>query len=132
MGVVATLLKQVPAAARFKSKLEALENELAQLRSENTCLKQELAQYIEQWETLDGPQVSTLQYLSANASGHAAAVAKAINVNIQIAETSLVFLQKLAYVDVAAVNGKPARGTNAQFRLSDKGTRYLQSRGLNK
>ncbi|HTE13884.1 MAG TPA: hypothetical protein VK642_02290 [Burkholderiales bacterium] len=132
MGVVTTLSKQAPAAAKFKAKLEALENELAQLRAENVCLKQDLAQYIEQWETLDGPQVSTLQYLATNASGQAAAIAKAINVNIQIAETSLVFLQKCAYVDATASNAKPSRGKNAQFRLSAKGTRYLRSRGIHK
>ena len=132
MGVVATLLKQVPAAAKFKSKLEALESELVQLRAENARLNQDLAQYSEQWETLDGPQVSTLQFLAENSSGHASAIAKAINVNIQIAETSLIFLQKCAYVDVAMPNAKAARGSKAQFLLSTKGRRYLHGRGLHK
>lgn len=130
MGVVATLLKQVPAAEKFRSKLESLELELTQLRAENARLKQELAQYIEQWETLDGPQVSTLQYLAASGRGHAAAIARATSINIQIAESSLLFLEKLAYVSCATVNGKGARGKQAQYALSPKGTRYLQSRGL--
>ncbi len=130
MGVVATLLKQVPAAAKFRPKLEALELEVTQLREENTRLKQELAQYIEQWETLDGPQVSTLQYLAASERGHAAAIAKAISINIQIAESSLLFLEKLAYVSAASAGGRGARGKPAQFCLSPKGVRYLQSRGL--
>jgi len=130
VGVVATLLKQVPAAAKFRTKLESLELEVTQLRDENARLKQELAQYIEQWETLDGPQVSTLQYLAASERAHAAAIAKAVSINIQIAESSLVFLEKLAYVSAAAVNGKGARGKPVRYCLSPKGARYLQSRGL--
>lgn len=129
MGVVATLLKQVPAAAKFKSKLEALENELMQLRAEKARLQEDLAQYIDRWETLDGPQVSTLQYLAAYTQGHATEIAKAISVNIQIAETSLVFMEKYAYV-CAAEEGKPRRGKKAQFALTAKGKRYLRDRGM--
>jgi hypothetical protein len=132
VGVVATLLKQVPAAAKFKSKLQAMEDELAQLRADNARLQQALAQYIEQWETLDGPQVSTLQFLAVNTNGHAAQIAKAISVNIQIAETSLVFLHKCAYIEAAAAHVKPLRGETPTFCLSAKGTRYLHSRGLHK
>jgi hypothetical protein len=130
VSVVATLLKQVPAAAKFRPKLEALELEVTQLRDENARLKQALAQYIEQWETLDGPQVSTLQYLAASERGHAAAIAGALGINIQIAESSLLFLEKLAYVSAASTGGKGARGNPAQYLLSPKGQRYLQSRGL--
>ena len=133
MGVVATLLKQVPAAAKFKPRLEALEHELSQLRAENTRLQEDLAQYIEQWETLDGPQVNALQYLSVHKRGHAAEIARANTVNIQIAETSLVYLQKCAYVNAvktARGEGKPVLGNKAQFRLSSKGARYLRERGL--
>lgn len=132
MGVVTTLLKQVPAAAKFKSRLEALENEVTGLRAENARLQIELAQYIEQWETLDGPQVNTLQYLATHTRGHAAEIAKAIAVNIQIAETSLVFLLKCGYVTSAASDGKPAHGKRAQYRLAGKGSRYLHSRRLTK
>lgn len=109
-----------------------MENELAQLRTENARLQEDLAQYIDRWETLDGPQVSALQYLAANAAGHAAEIAKAISVNIQIAETSLVFLQRYAYVNPVAPNGKSVHGKKAQFALTPKGTRYLHSRGLHK
>lgn len=132
MSVVATLLKQVPAAAKFKSKLVALEKELAQLRGENAQLREDLAQYINQWETLDGPQVDALQYLAAHGNGHAADIAKTVAVNIQIAETSLLFLQKYDYVSVAAAGGKSARGKKTQYALSPKGTRYLRERGLHK
>lgn len=128
MGVVTTLLKQVPAAAKFKAKLQALEQELVALRSENARLQEDLAQYINQWETLDGPQVNTLQYLAAHTSGQAVDIAKAIAVNIQIAETSLVFLLKCAYVTEV----KAARGKKAEFCLSAKGTRYLRERSLHK
>jgi hypothetical protein len=132
VSVVATLLKQVPASAKFKPKLEALEKELMQLRAENARLQVELAQYIEQWETLDGPQVSALQYLARYERGHAAEIARAITVNIQIAETSLVFLHKCDYVTPATNGQKPARGKKAQFALSAKGARYLRDRGLYK
>ena len=133
MSVVATLLKQVPAAAKFRPKLRALEKELSALRAENARLKQDLAQTIEQWETLDGPQVSALQYLASNPLGRAADIARSIAVNIQIAETSLVFLHKCAYVTEVkpvAAGGKNARSKNARFRLSPKGERYLRGRGM--
>jgi len=132
VSVVATLLKQVPAAAKFKSKLVALEKEIAKLRSENAQLREDLAQYINQWETLDGPQVSALQYLAANTRGHAADIAKTVAINIQIAETSLVFLQKYDYVNAADAGDKPARGKKSQYVLSPKGARYLRERGLHK
>jgi hypothetical protein len=127
---VATLLEQVPAAAKFKSKLEALENDLSELRAENARLKEELSQYIEQWETLDGPQVDALQYLAVNERGYATGIAKSIAVNIQIAETSLVFLLKCAYVN--EVKAGTAGGKSRQFCLSSKGVRYLRQRGLHK
>jgi hypothetical protein len=132
VGVVATLLKQVPEAAKFKPKLEALEHEVSQLRAENARLQEDLAQYINQWETLDGPQVNALQYLAANTSGHAAEIAKSITVNIQIAETSLVYLQQCGYVNAVAPDGKVVRGKKALFCLSPKGARYLRERGLHK
>lgn len=133
MGVVTTLLKQVPAAAKYKSKLLALENELAQLRAENATLKDELAQYLEQWETLDGPQVAALQYLAQNAQGHAASIAKAAIINVQIAHSSLTFLSENRYVmhAAAARTGKPGKpGNNTRFKLAPKGERYLRGRGL--
>ena len=142
MGVVTTLLKQVPAAAKFKSKLEALDHEVSQLRAENARLREDLAQYINQWETLDGPQVSVMQYLAAHAQGHAKSIAKTIGVNIQIAETGLVFMVKCGYVhEVNMVHGvKAARtapavssaGKAATYALTPKGVRYLRDRGLDK
>ncbi len=132
MGLVATLLKQVPAAAKFRSKLEALEAEVTRLRAENARLQEDLAQYINQWETLDGPQVNVLQYLASQQQGHAAEIAAVIAMNIQIAETSLVFLLKCGYVEPAEGGGKPARGKKAKFSLTPKGQRYLRERGLHR
>lgn len=129
MSVAATVLKQVPAAAKFKTKLIALEDEVVALRAENARLKDELAQYLEQWETLDGPQLSVLQYLSHHERGHAAAIAKAEAMNVQIADASLIFLAQNHYVAPAA-GAKPVRGTKAQYTLAAKGTRYLRERGL--
>lgn len=126
MGVVASLLKAVPAAAKFKTKLLAMEAELANLRAENGRLREELSQYIEQWETLDGPQLSVLQYLAAHKDGQAAAIAKAAGMNVQIADSSLKFLLALGYVEAAGV----ARGKSSRFILAAKGARYLRSRGF--
>jgi hypothetical protein len=137
VGVVATLLKQEPAAAKFTPKLDALAGEHAHLRAENARLQKALAEYITQWETLDGPQVSVMQYLAAHERGHAAQIAKAINVNIQIAETGLAFMQQCACVcvaDAAGAAGGTQKGASkrkpGQYCLTAKGTRYLRERGL--
>jgi hypothetical protein len=106
--------------------LAALKKQIAALRADNARLQDELAQYIEQWETLDGPQVSTLQYLAGNGQGRAAQVAKMAGIHIQIAETSLTFLHQCGYVSAVG------RGARAQYLLSPKGARYLRSRGMYK
>lgn len=130
MGVVTTLLKQVPAAAKFKAKLTAMEAELAQLRAENAALKDQLAQYLEQWDTLDGPQVATLQYLAQNTHGHAPAIAKGAIINVQIAHSSLTFLAQHHYVMHSAAAGGGKSGKHTRFKLAPKGERYLRGRGL--
>lgn len=135
MGVVANKSRQVPVSANIKRKLETLEAEVTRLRAENAQLTESLEQYIDQWETLDGPAVSTLKYLSEREHGHAAAIARDIDVNVQIAECSLAFLLKCQYVQyVLSANGtpKPARAGKSRYVLAPKGARYLQSRGLHK
>ena len=127
-SVVVAKLKQAPAEAKFKAKLLATELELARLRAENAGLREELAQYIEQWETLDGPQLSVLQYLAAHKDGQAPAIAKAASMNVQIADSSLIFLLHLGYV--ASAGAAKARGTSTRFVLAAKGARYLRSRGF--
>ena len=129
MGVVATVLKQVSAAAKFKVKLTALEDEVVALRAENARLKDELAQYLEQWETLDSPQLAVLQYLAQHEHGHAAAIAKDAAMNMQIADTSLIFLAQHQFVAPKA-SGKAARGIKVQYTLAAKGIRYLRERGF--
>lgn len=112
--------------------LAALKKEITQLRAENARLQEELAQYIEQWETLDGPQVSALQFLAVNVEGHATQIARAVSINIQIAETSLAFLRQYDYVRPASGARRVAAGNKAKFLLSPKGLRYLRERGLHK
>jgi hypothetical protein len=103
--------------------LQKLQKEVVRLRAENARLTNELAQYVEQWETLDGPQVSTLIYLSRHVHGYAAAIASDIAANIQIVETSLVFLEKCQYIVQAASAAKSARDKKQRFSLASKGVR---------
>ena len=124
MGWMEELLGTVPAAAKYRAELEILARENARLRSENAELKNELTQYIEQWETLDGDAVCTLQYLAQGAYASADAIARTHNMNFQIAEMYLQFLVTHAYVHPPAPDGK------AGYGLSHKGRRYLHSRGL--
>jgi len=116
------LLGAAPAAAQYRAELEQMAGENARLKAENAGLKSELAQYIEQWETLDGDAVRTLQYLARDAFESADAIARAHNMNFQIAEMYLQFLVKHAYVAI------PAAG--ARYDLTAKGRRYLLQRGL--
>ena len=112
--------------------LRTLQKEVVRLRAENARLTDELAQYVEQWETLDGPQVSTLIYLCERDHGIAPDIARDLNANIQIVESSLVFLEKCQYIVRAAGAEKSARGKKQRFSLAPKGVRYLKSRGLHK
>jgi hypothetical protein len=117
------LLKEVPEAAPYRAQLESLFREHAELKAENERLQDELAWFIPKWDTLDGDAVRTLEYLSRVERGHPQEIAGANQVNIQIVESYLVFLLKLRFVH--AVDG-----SEAHFRISDKGRRYLHDRGL--
>jgi predicted transcriptional regulator len=118
------LLGTVPAAAKYRAELETLARENARLHGENTELKNELAQYIEQWETLDGDAVRTLQYLAQGAYASADAIARTHNMNFQIAEMYLHFLVKHAYV------AAPGATAQSGYDLTPKGRRYLRDRGF--
>jgi predicted transcriptional regulator len=118
------LLRTVPQAVNYRAQLEELAAGNARLERENAALKDELAQYIEQWETLDGDAVNTLRYLAADAFDSAQAIATAHTMNIQIAELYLHFLVKHAYVAAPAAAAKPV------YDLTPKGRRYLQQRGF--
>lgn len=124
MGFIADLLREFPAAQKYKSQLHALEKENDQLKTENTALKDELAQYIDQWATLDGPAVNALIYLSHYECGNATQIAEAYQMNIQIAETYLKHLELEDYVQ------RHANGEAAHYGLAHRGRRYLRERGF--
>lgn len=124
MGITAELLNAVPAAKKFKTRLEALEAEVARLQAENAELKAELGLFIDRWETLDGDALETLLYLARNEHGHPAEIAKANRVNIQIVETYLKQLVSGDYVELTK------KGKAARFALAHKGRWYLRERKL--
>lgn len=124
MGVIAQLLKEVPAAQKYRPQLEALEAELDRLKAENARMGAELARFIDRWETLDGDALDTLRYLSRCERGSAAEIAQANRVNIQIVETYLKQLVAGEYVQTHANGGSPC------FGLAQKGRWYLEERGL--
>ncbi len=124
MGLVAELLNDVPAAAKYRAELEAMEQENERLRAENADLEEELAEYLQQWETLDSDAVRTLEYLSQFERGHPHEIAQACQINIQCVESQLRFLATWQYVHA------PVNGSEPMFALARKGRRYLSDRGL--
>ncbi len=123
MEWISRLLDEVPGATPYRAQLESLMREHAELKAENARLHDELAWFIPKWDTLDGDAVRTLEYLSCVERGHPQEIAKANQVNIQIVESYLVFLEQWQYVHAAA-GGEP------HFNISDKGRRYLRERDL--
>ena len=124
MNWMEELFAAAPAAVKYRAELEKMARENVRLQAENAELKTELAQYIEQWETLDGDAVRTLQYLAQDAFESAEAIARTHNMNFQIAEMYLQFLVTHAYVH------PPAPGGKAGYGLSHKGRRYLRDRAF--
>jgi hypothetical protein len=124
MGFIAELVREIPALDKYRAELDAMERDNARLKAENAELKIELGQYIEKWETLDGDAVRTLQHLAQDEFDSAAAIARAHNMNFQIAEMYLLFLVAHAYIAPPGAGGKSAYG------LTHKGRRYLIERGL--
>lgn len=123
MEWITQLLNDAPAAAPYRARLEQLAREHAELEAENARLRDELAWFIPQWDTLDGDAVRTLEYLSGVERAQPPEIAEANRVNLQIVESYLVYLAKGQYVQ-ATVNGEP------HFHISAKGRRYLSERGL--
>lgn len=124
MGLIADLLKEIPAAAKYRPALEAMEKENELLKAENAELKEEVAQFIPRWHTLDGDAVKTLVYLSQYESGHAGEIAQAYQLNIQIVEMYLNNLAAGGYIHA------PLNGAGPHHALAQKGRRYLRERGL--
>lgn len=120
---ITQLLKDAPAAAPYRVRLETLAREHAELKAENARLQDELAWFIPQWDTLDGDAVCTLQYLARVEGAQPPEIAAANCVNIQIVETYLAYLAKGQYVQAPANGG-------SHFNISAKGRRYLGDRGL--
>lgn len=123
MEWISRLLDEVPGTTPYRARLESLMREHAELKAENARLHDELAWFIPKWDTLDGDAVRTLEYLSRVERGHPQEIAKANQVNIQIVESYLVFLEQWQYVHAVA-GGEP------HFNISDKGRRYLRERDL--
>lgn len=123
MDWITQLLKDAPAAAPYRARIETLAREHAELKAENARLQDELAWFIPQWDTLDGDAVRTLEYLARVERAQPPEIAAANQVNIQIVESYLVYLAKGQYVQ-PPLNGGP------HFNISAKGRRYLSERGL--
>lgn len=124
MGLIADLLKEIPAAAKYQSGLDAMEKENELLKAENAELKEELAHVVQQWATLDGDAVKSLVYLSQNEHGHAVEIAQAYQLNVQIVEMYLNTLVREDYIHA------PPNGAELRYGLAHKGRRYLRERGL--
>ncbi len=124
VGLIADLLKEIPAAAKYKSGLDAMENENELLKAENAELKEELAHVVQQWGTLDGDAVKSLVYLSQYEHGHAGEIAQAYQLNVQIVEMYLNTLVQEDYIHA------PPNGAELRYGLAHKGRRYLRERGL--
>lgn len=124
MGLIADLVGKVPALAQYRAELDAMESDNQRLRAENAELQRELSQYIEKWETLDGDAINTLRHLARGEFESADAMARAYDMNFQIAEMYLLFLVKHAYV------APPRAGGNSVYGRTHKGRRYLSERGL--
>ena len=123
MSLIADLLKEFPAAVKYRGELEAMARENESLKAENARLTEELSDYIDRWETLDAEAVRTLEYLSRHERGHAQEIASAYQLHIQVVDAYLKHLAERDYV-VPPVNGEPHYG------LAHKGRRYLRGRGL--
>jgi hypothetical protein len=125
VGLIADLLKEVPAAVKYSAELDAMEKANERLKAENTELKEELAQFIQSWVTLDWDAVKTLVYLSQYERAHASEIAKAYQMNVHLVESHLNYLVAGEFVH-APLDGEP------RHRLALKGRRYLRERGLHK
>lgn len=125
MGLIAKLLKDVPAAEKYRKELEALEASNKKLKAENADLKEELSQFIQNWVTLDWDSVRTLVCLSEKERAHAKEIAEACQMNEFLVQSHLNHLVQGDYVH-------PPRDSEPRHSLAVKGRRYLRERGLHK
>ena len=125
MGWIADLLKDVPAAAKYRAELTAMEQENERLKAENAGLKEELGQYMHRWVTLDWDAVRALVYIAQHERAHAAEIAQACEMNLHLVESYLKHLVEGDFVHAPA-GGEP------RHRLAHRGRRYLHERGLHR
>lgn len=123
MKAIADLLKEFPAAGKYRAELEALVAENERLKAENTVLRHDPSHFCERWESLDGDAVMTLIQLAQREHGNPAEIAATGEVNIQLAESYLKFLASREFVHTHP-------GGESRYRIGQKGRRYLHERGL--
>jgi len=125
LGLIADLLKEIPAAAKYQAALESMERENERVKAENAGLKEELAQFMQRRVTLDWDAVRALVYLAQHERAHAAEIAQACEMNLHLVESYLNHL-------VAGDFVHPPAGGDPHHRLAHRGRRYLHERGLHK
>jgi hypothetical protein len=125
VGLIAELLKEIPAAAKYGAELEAMEKANERLKAENTDLKEELAQFIQNWVTLDWDSVRTLVQLSQCDRAHAGEIAEACQMDVHLVQSHLNYLVAGEFVHAPF-------GDEPRHSVSPKGRRYLRERGLHK
>ena len=123
MKVIADLMKEFPAAGKYRAELEAIVQENERLKAENAELRHDPSHFCEKWESLDGDAVMTLIQLAQREHGNPAEIAATGEVNIQLAESYLKFLATREFV-----HAHP--GGESRYRIGQKGRRYLHERGL--
>ena len=123
MAKAANRAKKSPPQSRQAGPIEKLKQKIVALEAENADLKNELEQYIEKWETLDGDAVKALMYLSRHKTAVPKEVAKGNGVHLTIADSYLKYLSNHQYVRAPGAAGKP-------YTILHKGMRYLEERDL--
>ena len=136
MGWIADLLKEIPSAARYKAELEELEREHAEAKAEVARLQLRVADLESQLRsltpapgratTLDPTQQQLLVYVGKNAGATSDAIARACDLNVEVANFHLQELQS------AGLAGCTLR-VGARFHpwhLMHEGRRYLVTNNL--
>lgn len=143
MGWIADLLKEIPSAARYKSELEAMERENAQLKAQiQVCqtevenLRQEVQRrddIIQKHEShknlLDDVKLEILKLLFKRPKLHKEQIAQTLKLELQLAEFHLTELRKAKMTKQEALPSNTIRAPIG-WSLDQEGTRYLVEQGL--
>ena len=146
MGWVADLLKEIPSAARYKSELEAMEKENAQLKTKvssletsNADLRQEIQRRddVIQKEKSHGGRLEEVREkillaVAQNQDATTKRIAQISGVTELIAKFNLEELRKTKMVGVQHTMGSDWAGTvgSSNWSVSQAGLAYLVSHGL--